>query len=301
MFNILLELVISLAIQDLDIGIKLQGMTINNLRFADDIVLMTNSEEDLQSLVSKVHTVSKRFGLKINIGKTEVQMISKESQPLSVYIEEEKLKQVQTFTYLGGVISENSTSSDDIKRRIGLAMGGMQKLSTIWKSKEITPETKMELYRVLILSIATYGSECWTLKKKDEHRLLVFEMSCLRRILGVSRRDKLRNTSIRESTNCQISIVEKIKAKQLFYFGHIIRMSNERYPKLAVEGRIEGQRPRGRPPKRWLDNIKTSCQEIGITSVCEARRLVPNRKIWIFMVKRLLAPRIPTEPKGGKQ
>ena len=185
LFNILLELVISLAIQDLSIiGINLQGMTINNLRFADDIVLLADSVEDLLTLVTNIHTVSRKFGLTINKGNTEVQMITKESKPMSVYIDEVKLKQV---TYLGGVISENSTCTYDIKRRIGLAMGGMQKLTSIWKSKEITTETKIELYWVLILSIATYGFESWTLKKRDEHGLL--EMSCLRRILGVSRRE----------------------------------------------------------------------------------------------------------------
>ncbi|XP_072050141.1 uncharacterized protein [Amphiura filiformis] len=80
--------------------------------------------------------------------------------------ESDQLKQVQTFTYLGGVITENSTSTEDIKRRIGLAMGSMRKLTTIWKSKEISINTKMELYQVLILSIATYGAEAWTLKKR---------------------------------------------------------------------------------------------------------------------------------------
>ena len=57
LFNILLELVISLAIQNLSIGIILQGMPINNLRFADDIVLMADSDEDLQTLVTYVHVV----------------------------------------------------------------------------------------------------------------------------------------------------------------------------------------------------------------------------------------------------
>ena len=109
LFNILLELVISLAIQDLNIGINLQGMTINNLRLADDIDLLADSVEDLQTLVTNIHTVSRKFGLTINKGKTEVQMITNESKPMSVYIDEVQLKQVETFTYLGGVISENST------------------------------------------------------------------------------------------------------------------------------------------------------------------------------------------------
>ena len=63
------------------------------------------------------------------------------SKPLCVYIDEKKLKQVETFTYLGGVITDKSTCTDVIKREIGLAMGGMQKLTIVWKSKEITIET----------------------------------------------------------------------------------------------------------------------------------------------------------------
>ena len=76
-------------------------MTINNLRFADDIVLLADSAEDLQTLVTNIHTVSRKFGSTINKDKTEVQMITKESKPMSGYFDEEKLKQVEPFTYLG--------------------------------------------------------------------------------------------------------------------------------------------------------------------------------------------------------
>ena len=47
--------------------------------------------------------------------------------------------------------------------------------------------TKLELYRVLVLFIVTYGAETWTLEKSDEHRLRVYEMACLKKILGVTR------------------------------------------------------------------------------------------------------------------
>ena len=68
LFNILLDFFISLAIQNLStcIGINLQGMTINNLQFADDIILMADSVKDLQRLVKNVHIVSWQFGLMIN-------------------------------------------------------------------------------------------------------------------------------------------------------------------------------------------------------------------------------------------
>ena len=178
-------------------------------------------------------------------------------------------------------------------------MGGMQKLSVIWRAKEISLPTKMELFRVLILSIATYGSESWTLKKKDEQRLLTFEMSCLRRITGVSRRDRIKNVTTRAQTNCEISIAQKIHHKQLLYFGHASRMSNTRLPKIALECNIEGLRPRGRPPKRWLDNIRFSYHDLGL-SVCEDKRMTKHRRTWISLVKRLLSPKTPSDSEGGQ-
>ena len=70
-----------------------------------------------------------------------------------------------------------------------------------------------------------------TMKKDDENRLHVFEMSCLRRILGVTRLDKIRNTKIKESLNLDQDVLNRIVVKRLKYFGHINRMQNTRYPK----------------------------------------------------------------------
>ena len=68
----MLELALRLAIQDEQVGAKLQGQYINNLLFADDTVLLTETKEDLQFLVARVDTSSKKFGLTIDISKTEV-------------------------------------------------------------------------------------------------------------------------------------------------------------------------------------------------------------------------------------
>ena len=98
--------------------------------------------------------------------------------------------------------------------RIGLAMGIMQKLNAILKSSEITTLTKLEQYGVLVLSIATYECETWTKKWKEEQRLLVLEKACLRKIPGVTRLDKIRNTAIREAMNFRISIVNRVRVRK---------------------------------------------------------------------------------------
>ena len=206
LFNILLELVLLYATYDTPIGINVQGHLINNLRFADDIVLLTRSEKDLQSLVDNVHLWSSNFGLKINIAKTEVQVISKQQQDINITISGAKLVQVEKFVYLGGTITQSGKCTEDIKNRIGKALGAVQNLQKIWTAKDIRCTTKLELYKVLILSILMYGSETWTLRKEDENRLLVFEMICLRKILGVTRLDKIRNTIIRETLGLEDTI-----------------------------------------------------------------------------------------------
>ena len=139
------------ATHEVCIGANIQGKQINNLLFADDIVLMAESADDLQVLVDRVQDSICNFGLKINIAKTEVQAISKQKINLCITINGTQLKQVEDFIYLGGTISEGGSCTKDIQHWIGKALRAVQALHNIWRSKEITNPTKVELYKVLIL------------------------------------------------------------------------------------------------------------------------------------------------------
>ena len=122
------------ATYDSAIGVLLNGQLINNLRFADDIVLITESESDLQTIVNAVHQTSSNFGLKINILKTEVQVISRRRQDIRIHINGKLLQQVEKFIYLGGTINQSGSCSDDVQHRIGKAFGVMQQLNKVWTS-----------------------------------------------------------------------------------------------------------------------------------------------------------------------
>ena len=140
---------------------------------------------------------------------------------------------------------------------------------------------------MLVLSILLYGAETWTLKKEDENRLLVFEMACLRKILGVSRLDKIRNTSIRHSLKISQTVINKIQTKRLRFFGHIQRMPATRYPKILLEANLFEKRPRGRPAKRWTDCIKSDVSTINLTSLAEAGRLARERSTWQSIMNQM--------------
>ena len=123
------------ATYDPPIGTNIQGHLTNNLRFADDMVLLACNEIDLQSIVDCVHQWSSNFGLKINIANTEVQVISRQQQDININIGGTKLLQVKKFVYLGGTITQSGKCPEDIKNRIGKALGAVQSLHSIIDSQ----------------------------------------------------------------------------------------------------------------------------------------------------------------------
>ena len=183
-------------------------------------------------------------------------------------------------------VSSDSSSEHDIKRRIGLATGAAASLSAIWASKEICEGTKIRVYRSLILSILLYNSETWTLKETDKRRLRVFEMSVLRRILGISIRDRWRNNDIRERLHMEQDVISMIQRRRLLYFGHVNRMKENRIPYIALHGRVHGTRSIGRPRRRWIDGIKDDCDEMGL-SLLQAFNTTADRNEWKELVDEL--------------
>ena len=94
-------------------GIKIAGRNINNLRYADDTTLVAESEEELKSLLMKVKEDSEKVGLKLNIQKMKITA----SGPITSWqIEEEKVKTVTNFIFLGSLITGDGDCNHEIKR-----------------------------------------------------------------------------------------------------------------------------------------------------------------------------------------
>jgi len=77
--------------------------------------------------------------------------------------------------------------------------------------------------------------------------------------MDVTRRDHIKNVDIRASLDNSEDTVGKIQARRLRHFGHVVRMGQHRLPNIALYSRMEGNRPKGRPRKRWLDNVADDC------------------------------------------
>ena len=106
-------------------GIKIAGRNINNLSYADDTNLMSESEEELKSLLMKVKEENEKVGLKLNIPKTKIMA----SGPItSWHTEGEKMEVVTDFTFLDSKITVNSDYSQEIKRCLSLGRKAMTNL-----------------------------------------------------------------------------------------------------------------------------------------------------------------------------
>jgi len=238
-------------------------------------------------MVDNIVKESTTMGMAVNVGKTEVQHIGSQRKEVTIKIEDHDLNQVKEFVYLGGTISDDATTDNDIQRRIGLACGVMQSLNPVWKSKEISRGTKAKLYEALVLSVLLYNSETWTLKEEANKKLRVFEMNCLRKIKGVTRRDRIRNIDIKAELSIDIDIIQRIQRKRLKYFEHVVRMKSDRYPNIALFGNVHGARKRGRPRKRWFKNLEEDLEQMGMDIVEACRTAASDREKWRKSVLRL--------------
>ena len=121
-------------------GIKITERNIYNLRYADDITLMAESEEELKSLLMKEE--SEKVGLKLNIQKTKIMA----SGPITSWqIDGEIVETVADFIFLASKITADGDCSHEIKRRLLLGKKVMTNLDSILKSRDITLPTKVHL------------------------------------------------------------------------------------------------------------------------------------------------------------
>ena len=174
-------------------GIKITGRNIHNLKYADDTILMAESEEELRSLLMEVKEESEKVGLKLNIQKTKIMA----SSPITSWqIDGETMETVTDFTFLGSKITVDPHCSHEIKRRLLLRRKAMTNLDSILKSRNITLPTKVCLVKAVVFPTVMSGCESWTIKKAECQRMDAFELWCWRRLLRVPWTARRSNQSI---------------------------------------------------------------------------------------------------------
>ena len=150
------------GLEEAQVGIKIAGRNINNLRYADDTTLMAESEEELKSLLMKVKEDSEKVGLKLNIQKMKIMA----SGPIiSWEIDGQTVEIVSDFIFGDSKITADGDCSHEIKRHLLFGRKVMTNLDSISKSRDITLPTKVRLVKAMVFPVVMYGCESWTVEE----------------------------------------------------------------------------------------------------------------------------------------
>ena len=209
---------------------------------------MAESEEELKSLLMKVKEESEKVGLNLNIQKTKIMA----SGPITSWqIDGET---VADFIFLGSKITADVDCSHEIKRCLLLGRKVMTNLDGIFKSRDITLQTKVHLVKAMVFPVVMYGCESWTIKKAEHRRIDAFELWCWRRLLRVPWTARRSNQSILKKISPEYSLEGLMLKLKHQYFGHLMRRTDS-FEKTLMLGRTEGRRRKGQQRMRWLDGI----------------------------------------------
>ncbi|KAK3539601.1 hypothetical protein QTP70_010244 [Hemibagrus guttatus] len=188
------------------------------MMFADDIVICSESREQVEENLERWRSELERRGMKVSRSKTEYMCVNEREGSGTVRLQGEEVKKVQEFKYLGSTVQSNGECGKEVKKRVQADWNGWRKVSGVLYDMRI----KKKVYRTVVRPAMLYGLETVSLRKRQESELEVAELKMLRFSLGVTRLDRIRNEYIRGTAHVG-RLGDKVREARLRWFGHVQR------------------------------------------------------------------------------
>jgi hypothetical protein len=195
---------------------------------------------------------------------------------------------VAKFGYLGTTTKNQNLIQEEINRRLNSGKACYHSVQKLLSSRLLSKNIKIRIYKTIILPVALYRRETWSLTLREEHRLREFEGRVLRIIFGPRRGEvtgdwrKLHNEKLHNLYSSP-NIIIMMKSRRMKWAGHVTRMWE---PRNAYRILV-GKRPLGRPRRRRVDNIKMDLREIGWAGM-DWIELAPDRDQWRALVNTVM-------------
>jgi hypothetical protein len=156
------------------------------LAYADDIDIISRTPKSLQEATIALDRAARRMGLEINQAKTKYMICGTKKKYIGKVfkVKHVTFERVNSFVYLGTLITTDNNTSAEINNRITLANRSYFELVNILKAKNINRKYKVIIYKTLVKPVLMHGADTWVPSKADELCLVVFERKILRSIYG---------------------------------------------------------------------------------------------------------------------
>ncbi|KAK3568374.1 hypothetical protein QTP86_005579 [Hemibagrus guttatus] len=207
------------------------------MMFADDIVICSESREQVEENLERWRFALERRGMKVSRSKTEYMCVNEREGSGTVRLQGEEVKKVQEFKYLGSTVQSNGECGKEVKKRVQAGWNGWRKVSGVLCDQKISARIKGKVYRTVVRPAMLYGLETVSLRKRQESELEVAELKMLRFSLGVTRLDRIRNEYIRGTAHVG-RLGDKVREARLRWFGHVQRRDRAR----TIERQVGGMR-----------------------------------------------------------
>jgi Reverse transcriptase (RNA-dependent DNA polymerase) len=168
-------------------GININGNQLTNVRFADDITLISESKTELLKMMEELKTESEKVGLMINWSKTKIMT---NATPTDFKVQGQDIEKVKKFKFLGTVLSFDDRENLEISARISSAWKAFWSYKRYFTDRNLAIVHKRRLMDMCILPVFTYGSACWKFSDHSAHRLQVEQRAMERIMIGINRRHR---------------------------------------------------------------------------------------------------------------
>ena len=263
-----------------DYGIPVDGKNINNLRFADDIVLCAKTPEEAQRMLDDLDRASKKIGLEMNKKKSQ-SMRNPWCSSGEVKLEGQPLEEVTSYIYLGRSINMEGDLRAEVGRRRRAAWTALGSIKEVTKMLKNDKRNWAHLFDSTVLPALCYGTETWATTQTTEQALRTTHRALERNLLGYNRKTQhdqgLRSTDLRQLSGLR-DPMEVIERRRLRWAGHVARRTDDRWTIRITEWIPRGQkRPVGRPATRWSTRVAETVRErmarVQLPPVQTSRRL----------------------------
>jgi hypothetical protein len=234
LFNFVIDDILQRSLEPIEnCGVELiPGTRVADLDYADDIALVGENSNVIQSALSFLALEVSRYGMAFAPSKCKVLLQDWQDPPPALTLAGDSLEFVNSFVYLGSCIAAGGYIGDEIGLRIAKARLAFANLRHLWRRRDVKLALKGRVYKATVRAVLLYGCEAWPAREADLNRLAVFENRCLRSITRVWWHQHVSNADVRSRIFVadSTSLKQVISLRQLRWLGHVLRMQPQRLP-----------------------------------------------------------------------